>query len=227
MTTKPINLFDFNEDVKSNIENNSKLDDDFADFGEFVTPVTTKTEPENSINKIDLLDMDSVQLISTNEKFVPVKPQNDIDSFFSIPSNQHSSNNQDLFSIFSNNSVPTMIQNSFTMPNISLTSHNLNQSMAKINNNSAPTNSNESLKKNSNSNSIWDKLGQSVDINLDNLTPHSKGLNNKSNQNNIPLKDLIVQGIQSPKSIANPPLSPNSSQNYQLNSNKDVNLFDL
>lgn len=221
-----MNLFDFDEGSTSNTQNNAKLDDDLADFGEFVTPVSTKTEPVNTINKIDLFNMDPVQLMPTNDKAVPVNTKNDIDSLLNMPSNQNFSNDQDLFSIFTNNSVPTTIQNSFTMPNIQL-GQNLNQTMAKANNNSAPTNSNEVLKKNSNPNSIWDKLGQSVDINLDNLTPHSKGLNIKTNQNNIPLKDLMGQNIQSPKTFSNPSLSPNSSQNSQINSNNNINLFDF
>lgn len=42
---------------------------------------------------------------------------------------------------------------------------------------------------------MWDSLGSSVDINLDNLSPHSKGV--KVNINNVPMKAMMTAGQSS------------------------------
>jgi hypothetical protein len=57
---------------------------------------------------------------------------------------------------------------------------------------------------------MWDSLGSSVDINLDNLSPHSKGT--KTNSNNLPMNALKMN-IQSGNNINNnnSPLSPKIS----------------
>lgn len=226
MATKTIDLFDFGDVEASKSQNNPKTDDDFADFGEFVSTGVPKSEPATPANSIDLFSLDSVPQMPA---IVPQKPQNDVDNLFSISSNQQPSTGQDLLSVFSD--TPTQIQNSFTMPNISL-GQNWNQNLVTPTNQPAPVRSSETAKKVTNTNSIWDKLGQSVDINLDNLTPHSKGLSNKGNQNSVPLKDLMGQSIQSPKLIPNSSVSPNSisansGKSVQINSNNNANLFDF
>lgn len=61
---------------------------------------------------------------------------------------------------------------------------------------------------------MWDALGQSVDINLDNLAPFSKGT--KNNNSNIPM-NLLMSPQQSNKAapaanhfnFSSPPMSPN------------------
>lgn len=232
---KTQDLFDFGTEPTTNTKQDN---DDFGEFGDFVTPVSApKLEPQTTP---DLFNFDSIQPIkaSTTATPAPVKPQNDIDNIFSINDQQtsHTSGSQDLFQIFSNQpqaSVPS----SFTMPNISTTTQWATP------NNFAPKPINTQTVKPSQplnqtprpvqANSMWDKLGQSVDINLDNLTPYSKGASNKNNQNNIPMKDLMSN--QSPKVLTSPPMSPNSkplgmstTNSTQVNQQKpNLDLFDF
>ncbi len=64
---------------------------------------------------------------------------------------------------------------------------------------------------------MWDSLGTSVDINLDNLSPYSKGLKSAP-ANNIPMNALINQQSQKQPSVStanftkfsSPPMSPTS-----------------
>ncbi len=59
---------------------------------------------------------------------------------------------------------------------------------------------------------MWDNLGASVDINLDNLMPYSKG--SKNTQTNIPMNAMMSQSNQMNKSgsihmgLSSPPMSP-------------------
>jgi len=59
---------------------------------------------------------------------------------------------------------------------------------------------------------MWDNLGASVDINLDNLMPHSKG--SKNTPTNIPMNAMMNQSNQMNKSnsinmgLSSPPMSP-------------------
>ena len=64
---------------------------------------------------------------------------------------------------------------------------------------------------------MWDSLGTSVDINLDNLSPYSKGLKSAP-ANNIPMNALMNQQSQKQPSVStsanlkfsSPPMSPTS-----------------
>ncbi|CAF0943001.1 unnamed protein product [Brachionus calyciflorus] len=213
-SVKAQDLFSFDaEPTQTTTTNNQQQvsNDEFADFGDFVTPASTAaptTVPLKTQSNIDLFDFDSIQPVKqnivTSAPIQPVKPQTDIDSLFSVPSNEPTGQ-ADLFQIFSSNPTPqpTPISNSFTMPNISTnqwTNTPLQSTVKPVQTQLTPK---------PQTNSMWDKLGQSVDINLDNLTPYSKGLTNKTNQN-IPMKDLMSQNVQSPKVLTSPPMSPNS-----------------
>lgn len=227
-TAKQTNLFDF--DSEQSVP--TKQNDDFSDFGDFVTPnVVAKSEPTSNTNvtQPDLFDFDSIQPLKTTNSSAP---KTDLDDIFSIPSNEQvKTSGADLFQVFSNPTPAPQITSSFTMPNIST-----NQSWPVNNMAQKPVNPAQPVKPTPKpqANTMWDKLGQSVDINLDNLTPYSKGLNTKTNQNNIPMKDLMSQ--QSPKVLTSPPMSPNSNPlskpnvqqtTQQTNQKSNIDLFDF
>jgi hypothetical protein len=70
---------------------------------------------------------------------------------------------------------------------------------------------------------MWDSLGKSVDINLDNLSRHSKG--SKNTATNVPMNLLMSGGNQTPLNLgrqtssssanqfnfSTPPMSPNAN----------------
>jgi hypothetical protein len=55
---------------------------------------------------------------------------------------------------------------------------------------------------------MWDSLGKSVDINLDNLSRHSKG--NKSTASNVPMNLMMSnQPLATPNKTVSPPFGTN------------------
>jgi hypothetical protein len=85
---------------------------------------------------------------------------------------------------------------------------------------------------------MWDSLGNSVDINLDNLSPYSKGLKSTP-ANNIPMNALMNQQSQKQPSVStanyikfsSPPMSPTSmnspTKTNNTNKNTSNNLNNL
>lgn len=191
------------------------------------TSLASNQQKQNDILFDDLLTPSSNNIIISNQQ-----------------QQQTLSAQPDLFHIFSTPNINT-IPSSFTMPNLQTNQQlrptiNTNKPLmnnANIDNNlwlgagaqpaaatttttAGQVNAQQKPIANSNvsSNSMWDKLGQSVDINLDNLTRYSKGTSSKSNQSNIPMKDLFAMNqnvaasgnFSKVNQFTTPPMSPSS-----------------
>lgn len=200
--------------------------DDTDDFGDFVThrieskatnPKIASKPPQPNID--DLLggfDNLNIQPLTTT-----IKPiTNDIDQLFSFdnptPTTTTTSNNDfDFFGGLMTTTIPT----SATLPNLSSNKNSDFSQFADFNKVSmTPTTSlaKQQQQQPNKSNTMWDALGTSVDINLDSLSPHSKG--SKVTNTNVPMNSLKSQS-QSPANLFNfaaAPLSPLSKNSMGM-----------
>jgi hypothetical protein len=188
---------------------------------EFSEPQQQQLQPKQQQN-VDLF-FDHFASISTNNNNT------------SSTINPTSSKTNDLFEAFgsinssSTNATLNPIPSSFTMPNINSASNNNNNlndldlfgslsttssiiQPAPVLSNSSKTNQitvNPARPPSTTStNTMWDSLGKSVDINLDNLSPYSKGA--KNTPVNLPMNHLINNN-SNPSQKTSPPLVKQAS----------------
>lgn len=198
-----VDLFTVDDDIKPKTDQSDFGDfvshdksENFANFDDFNKKVanvesqsTAKTDAQQTSSNLDLL-------LSLD---IPIQPT--ISTVTAVPTNT------DLLSGLGApvNPTPNM-PISFTMPNlyqyqtpVQPQINNIN-SLMQINQLSQITNDtnkthNSNTSTNQNKDNLWTKLGGSVDINLDNLLPHSKG-QKTTQQNNIPLNAMVANKPQ-------------------------------
>lgn len=164
--------------------------------------------PSSNIVNMAPLTVNNTNATNNIQPIQPQPPKN--------PSN-------DLFDIFSND-----IPKSFTMPNIQAMNSSIpanllkpvgetsNTSIKPIKLDSKSSNGSAAVAENKTS-TMWDALGQSVDINLDNLSRFSKGTKGNANSN-IPMNQMMSPQSQQQQSnkaannnlfnFSSPPMSP-------------------
>lgn len=164
-----------------------------------VQPVPSKT-PEVNLFDLPMADSNNVDLLQANigqVNNIPVstngaqsKPASDFDLFDFNYTPAPVSTNSNANTIPTSMTMPNFFQTTQPQANLLETNSNAinllgeekkSESLHSINNQSKP-----SINKTSN---MWDNLSNTVDINLDNLSPYSKGA--KIKQTNVPMNNLM------------------------------------
>jgi epsin len=207
-----------------------------------LTPVIPAPNIDDLLGGFDTMNIQPITATTTSPTLTATA-KNDIDQLLSFDNktststNSNSNNDFDFFGgLMSSSTTTTTIPTSATLPNLTSSNHmnsdfshfaDFNLISSSSSNNSTTNNSmtspvakKEQLQQPNKSNTMWDALGTSVDINLDSLSPHSKG--SKVTQTNVPMNSLKSQSqSQSPANLFNfaaspAPLSPVSKNSFGM-----------
>lgn len=157
--------------------------------------------PNTTVSPVSIMSLmtkqPEVDLFSSDYNS-PIIPSNTSNNLNQVNNNTAAPSNFDFFGGLSENTNKSM-PSSMTMPNLLIPQNqqpsqmqpnndlfSMSGSISNNNNNHNNINKKTEMPK---STSVWDTLGKSVDINLDNLLPHNKGIITKK-QGNVPMNQL-------------------------------------